>query len=129
MGVPYYVDKGFEKVYHGAALDELEKSIESDYIEHLQNGCWKEKQQSKRAWSVSAPLQQGGGAVVRAVVVGRAHSEGNTFPSGSNFLKKTKTNQRQNVFVLDRVGLGQPGAAVPRRAAEAEGRVDEAGPL
>lgn len=47
MGVPYYVDKGFEKVYRGAALDELEKTIESDYIEHLQNGCWKEKQQSK----------------------------------------------------------------------------------
>lgn len=45
MGVPYYVDKGFEKVYRGASLDELEKTIESDYIEHLQNGCWKEKQQ------------------------------------------------------------------------------------
>lgn len=51
MGVPYYVDKGFEKVYRGATLDELEKTIESDYIEHLQNGCWKEKQQSKTAWS------------------------------------------------------------------------------
>lgn len=49
MGVPYYVDKGFEKEYRGAALDELEKTIESDYIEHLQNSCWKEKQQSKRA--------------------------------------------------------------------------------
>lgn len=49
MGVPYYVDKRFEKEYHGAALDELEKAIESDYIEHLQNSCWKEKQQSKRA--------------------------------------------------------------------------------
>lgn len=45
MGVPYYVDKRFEKEYHGAALDELEKSIESDYIEYLQNSCWKEKQQ------------------------------------------------------------------------------------
>lgn len=49
MGVPYYVDKRFEKEYHGAALDELEKSIESDYIEYLQNSCWKEKQQSKEA--------------------------------------------------------------------------------
>lgn len=47
MGVPYYVDKRFEKEYHGAALDELEKTIESDYIEYLQNSCWKEKQQSK----------------------------------------------------------------------------------
>lgn len=49
MGVPYYVDKSFEKEYRGAALDELEKTIESDYIEHLQSSCWKEKQQSKRA--------------------------------------------------------------------------------
>ncbi|XP_026878473.2 dnaJ homolog subfamily C member 18 isoform X1 [Electrophorus electricus] len=45
MGIPYYVDKGFEKEYHGVALDELEKTIESEYIEHLQNSCWKEKQQ------------------------------------------------------------------------------------
>uniref|UniRef100_A0A3P9LXK8 DnaJ (Hsp40) homolog, subfamily C, member 18 n=1 Tax=Oryzias latipes TaxID=8090 RepID=A0A3P9LXK8_ORYLA len=45
MGVPYYVDKSFEKEYRGSALEELEKSIESDYIEHLQNSCWKEKQQ------------------------------------------------------------------------------------
>ncbi|XP_068600554.1 dnaJ homolog subfamily C member 18 [Brachionichthys hirsutus] len=45
MGVPYYVDKRFEKEYRGAALDELEKTIESDYIEYLQNSCWKEKQQ------------------------------------------------------------------------------------
>lgn len=47
MGVQYYVDKSFEKEYHGAALDELEKTIESDYIDHLQSNCWKEKQQSK----------------------------------------------------------------------------------
>lgn len=45
MGVPYYVDKSFEKEYRGSALDELEKTIESDYIEHLQSSCWKEKQQ------------------------------------------------------------------------------------
>uniref|UniRef100_A0A3Q2PM61 DnaJ (Hsp40) homolog, subfamily C, member 18 n=1 Tax=Fundulus heteroclitus TaxID=8078 RepID=A0A3Q2PM61_FUNHE len=45
MGVPYYVDKGFQKEYRGAALEELEKTIESDYIEHLQSSCWKEKQQ------------------------------------------------------------------------------------
>ncbi len=46
MGVPYYVDKSFEKEYRGAALDELEKTIEDDYIDHLQSSCWKEKQQS-----------------------------------------------------------------------------------
>lgn len=45
MGVPYYVDKSFEKEYRGAALDELEKTIETDYIDHLQSSCWKEKQQ------------------------------------------------------------------------------------
>ncbi|XP_066502584.1 dnaJ homolog subfamily C member 18 [Hoplias malabaricus] len=45
MGVPYYVDKSFEKEYHGTALNELEKTIESDYIDHLQSSCWKEKQQ------------------------------------------------------------------------------------
>ncbi|XP_016348623.1 dnaJ homolog subfamily C member 18 [Sinocyclocheilus anshuiensis] len=45
MGVPYYVDKSFEKEYSGAALDELEKTIENDYIDHLQSSCWKEKQQ------------------------------------------------------------------------------------
>ncbi|KAL7844411.1 hypothetical protein SRHO_G00229500 [Serrasalmus rhombeus] len=45
MGVPYYVDKSFEKEYRGAALDELEKTIESDYIDYLQSSCWKEKQQ------------------------------------------------------------------------------------
>ncbi|XP_016334037.1 dnaJ homolog subfamily C member 18-like [Sinocyclocheilus anshuiensis] len=45
MGVPYYVDKGFENEYRGAALEELEKTIESDYIDHLQSSCWKEKQQ------------------------------------------------------------------------------------
>ncbi|XP_064837059.1 dnaJ homolog subfamily C member 18-like isoform X1 [Oncorhynchus masou masou] len=45
MGVPYYVDKGFQKEYRGESLEELEKTIESDYIEHLQSSCWKEKQQ------------------------------------------------------------------------------------
>lgn len=34
MGVPYYVDKGFGKEYSGAALDELEKTIESDIHRH-----------------------------------------------------------------------------------------------
>ncbi|XP_029925206.1 dnaJ homolog subfamily C member 18 [Myripristis murdjan] len=45
MGVPYYVDKSFQKEYRGTTLEELEKTIESDYIEHLQCSCWKEKQQ------------------------------------------------------------------------------------
>ncbi|XP_039630756.1 dnaJ homolog subfamily C member 18 [Polypterus senegalus] len=45
LGVPYYVEKGFEKEYKGDALQELEKSIETDYIDYLQTSCWKEKQQ------------------------------------------------------------------------------------
>ncbi|KAL4659855.1 hypothetical protein GN956_G1042 [Arapaima gigas] len=45
MGVTYYVNKGFQKEYKGASLIELEKSVESDYIDHLQSSCWKEKQQ------------------------------------------------------------------------------------
>lgn len=45
MGVPYYVDKTFHKEYRGAALDELEKTIETDYIDHLQTSCMREKQQ------------------------------------------------------------------------------------
>lgn len=104
MGVPYYVDKGFEKVYRGAALDELEKTIESDYIEHLQNGCWKEKQQSK--WRRSGWY-----------ILDRSNKS----------VKPKRCNG--HCVVLDRVGLGQLGAAVPRRAAQAEGRVHEAGPL
>ncbi|KAJ8405439.1 hypothetical protein AAFF_G00319120 [Aldrovandia affinis] len=45
LGVPYYVDKGFQREYKGVALRELEKSVESDYIDHLQSSCWKEKKQ------------------------------------------------------------------------------------
>lgn len=47
LGVPYYVDKGFEKEYQGASLRELESTIETDYIDYLQTSCWKDKQQSK----------------------------------------------------------------------------------
>ena len=63
MGVPYYVDKSFEKEYRGESLDELEKTIESDYIDHLQTSCWKEKQQStsgahaRRGGTAHAPFQ------------------------------------------------------------------------
>lgn len=59
MGVPYYVDKSFEKEYRGAALEDLEKTIESDYIEHLQSRCWKEKQQSK--WTARFQPSNSGG--------------------------------------------------------------------
>ncbi|MGH0149588.1 UNVERIFIED_CONTAM: hypothetical protein FKN15_044727 [Acipenser sinensis] len=45
LGVPYYVDKGFEKEYQGASLRDLESTIETDYIDYLQTSCWKDKQQ------------------------------------------------------------------------------------
>lgn len=45
LQVPYFVDKNFDKVYRGASLRELEKTIEKDYIDYIQTSCWKEKQQ------------------------------------------------------------------------------------
>lgn len=59
--MPYYVDKNFEKNYQGAELQELEKTVEKDYIDYIQTSCWKEKQQSKlflsqgcfRGWRVA----------------------------------------------------------------------------
>uniref|UniRef100_K9IJS3 Putative chaperone protein dnaj n=1 Tax=Desmodus rotundus TaxID=9430 RepID=K9IJS3_DESRO len=45
LQVPYFVDKNFDKVYRGASLHELEKTIEKDYIDYIQTSCWKEKQQ------------------------------------------------------------------------------------
>uniref|UniRef100_A0A8C7E9M9 DnaJ heat shock protein family (Hsp40) member C18 n=1 Tax=Nothoprocta perdicaria TaxID=30464 RepID=A0A8C7E9M9_NOTPE len=45
LQVPYYVDKNFEKIYQGLELQELEKTVEKDYIEYIQTSCWKEKQQ------------------------------------------------------------------------------------
>uniref|UniRef100_UPI00398F8D15 dnaJ homolog subfamily C member 18 n=1 Tax=Pristiophorus japonicus TaxID=55135 RepID=UPI00398F8D15 len=43
--VTYFVDKGFEKEYQGIPLQNVENNVENDYIDHLQNSCWKEKQQ------------------------------------------------------------------------------------
>uniref|UniRef100_A0A8C4J4L6 DnaJ heat shock protein family (Hsp40) member C18 n=1 Tax=Dromaius novaehollandiae TaxID=8790 RepID=A0A8C4J4L6_DRONO len=45
LQVPYYVDKNFEKNYQGVELQELEKTVEKDYIDYIQTSCWKEKQQ------------------------------------------------------------------------------------
>ncbi|XP_075397753.1 dnaJ homolog subfamily C member 18 isoform X2 [Tenrec ecaudatus] len=45
LQVPYFVDKNFDKAYRGAALRDLEKTIEKDYIDYIQTSCWKEKQQ------------------------------------------------------------------------------------
>ncbi|XP_007904446.1 dnaJ homolog subfamily C member 18 isoform X2 [Callorhinchus milii] len=43
LKVTYFVDKGFEKEYQNSALQNVEQNVESDYIDHLQNSCWKEK--------------------------------------------------------------------------------------
>ncbi|XP_075298090.1 dnaJ homolog subfamily C member 18 isoform X2 [Opisthocomus hoazin] len=51
LHVPYYVDKSFEKNYQGAELQELEKTIEKDYIDYIQTSCWKEKQQTETSLS------------------------------------------------------------------------------
>ncbi|XP_028909290.1 dnaJ homolog subfamily C member 18 isoform X1 [Ornithorhynchus anatinus] len=45
LQVPYFVNKHFEKAYEGASLHDLEKTVEKDYIDHVQTSCWKEKQQ------------------------------------------------------------------------------------
>uniref|UniRef100_A0A493T2Q0 DUF1977 domain-containing protein n=1 Tax=Anas platyrhynchos platyrhynchos TaxID=8840 RepID=A0A493T2Q0_ANAPP len=54
LQVPYYVDKNFEKNYQGAELQELEKTVEKDYIDYIQTSCWKEKQQSKLYFLLSS---------------------------------------------------------------------------
>uniref|UniRef100_G1KSN8 J domain-containing protein n=1 Tax=Anolis carolinensis TaxID=28377 RepID=G1KSN8_ANOCA len=45
LQVPYYVDKNFEQNYNGEELEELERQIEKEYIDHIQTSCRKEKQQ------------------------------------------------------------------------------------
>uniref|UniRef100_A0A8D0DLW6 DnaJ heat shock protein family (Hsp40) member C18 n=1 Tax=Salvator merianae TaxID=96440 RepID=A0A8D0DLW6_SALMN len=45
LQVPYYVDKNFENNYNGEELQDLEKHIEKEYIDHIQTSCRKEKQQ------------------------------------------------------------------------------------
>ncbi|XP_069754762.1 dnaJ homolog subfamily C member 18 [Narcine bancroftii] len=45
LKVAYFVDRGFEKEYRGKVLQNVESSIEKDYVDYLQKSCWKEKQQ------------------------------------------------------------------------------------
>ncbi|XP_048459923.1 dnaJ homolog subfamily C member 18 [Rhincodon typus] len=56
--IEYFVDKRFEEDYQGIALQKMENNVEKDYIDHLQNSCWKEKQQSKNAFNILS-LQKG----------------------------------------------------------------------
>ncbi|KAM4749577.1 dnaJ homolog subfamily C member 18-like [Rhinophrynus dorsalis] len=45
LGVLYFVHQDFHTRYKGQALEELERGVEKEYVEHTQAECWKEKQQ------------------------------------------------------------------------------------
>lgn len=47
LKVPYFVGEQFSKEWSGANLQNLERSVEEDYISNLRNNCWKEKQQKE----------------------------------------------------------------------------------
>lgn len=47
LKVPYFVGEQFSKDWNGANLQNLERSVEEDYISNLRNNCWKEKQQKE----------------------------------------------------------------------------------
>lgn len=44
----YYVTRDFKSEYKAAALQQIEKSVEEDYVSNVRNNCWKERQTSKR---------------------------------------------------------------------------------
>lgn len=43
----YYVTRDFKFEYKGAALQQIEKNVEEDYVSNVRNNCWKERQTSK----------------------------------------------------------------------------------
>ncbi|KAE8620545.1 hypothetical protein XENTR_v10010319 [Xenopus tropicalis] len=45
LGIIYFVRQDFGSRYQGKALEELERTVEKEYVEHAQAECWKEKQQ------------------------------------------------------------------------------------
>nr|XP_020447535.1 dnaJ homolog subfamily B member 14 [Monopterus albus] len=44
LHVDYYVTKDFKSEYKGAALQQIEKNVEEDYVSNIRNNCWKERQ-------------------------------------------------------------------------------------
>ncbi|XP_076004227.1 dnaJ homolog subfamily B member 14 [Genypterus blacodes] len=44
LRVDYYVGKGFKSEHKGAALQQIEKNVEEDYVSNVRNNCWKERQ-------------------------------------------------------------------------------------
>ncbi|MEE6460594.1 hypothetical protein FKM82_001025 [Ascaphus truei] len=52
LGIAYYVNKDFQSEYTGLLLQKVEKNIEEDYVANVRNNCWRERQQSKRLYTV-----------------------------------------------------------------------------
>ncbi|XP_033840912.1 dnaJ homolog subfamily B member 14 [Periophthalmus magnuspinnatus] len=44
LHVDYYVTKEFKSDFKGSALQQIEKSVEEDYVSNVRNNCWKERQ-------------------------------------------------------------------------------------
>ncbi|XP_019717722.1 dnaJ homolog subfamily B member 14 [Hippocampus comes] len=44
LHVDYYVTRDFKSEYKAAALQQIEKSVEGDYVSNVRNNCWKERQ-------------------------------------------------------------------------------------
>uniref|UniRef100_UPI003F7C982E dnaJ homolog subfamily B member 12b n=1 Tax=Danio rerio TaxID=7955 RepID=UPI003F7C982E len=47
LGVAYFVTERFSQEFSGVSLQQVERSVEDDYISNLRNNCWKEKQQKE----------------------------------------------------------------------------------
>ncbi|XP_061766009.1 dnaJ homolog subfamily B member 12a [Nerophis ophidion] len=47
LKVPFYVSDSFNEKFTGNNLENVERSVEEDYISNLRNNCWKEKQQKE----------------------------------------------------------------------------------
>ncbi|XP_059197603.1 dnaJ homolog subfamily B member 14 [Centropristis striata] len=44
LHVDYYVNRDFKSEFKGSALQQIEKSVEDDYVSNVRNNCWKERQ-------------------------------------------------------------------------------------
>ncbi|XP_061536361.1 dnaJ homolog subfamily B member 14 [Phycodurus eques] len=44
LHVDYYVTRDFKSEYKAAALHQIEKNVEEDYVSNVRNNCWKERQ-------------------------------------------------------------------------------------
>ncbi|KAF7660426.1 hypothetical protein LDENG_00281970 [Lucifuga dentata] len=44
LHVDYYVTRDFKSEHKGAALQQIEKNVEEDYVSNVRNNCWKERQ-------------------------------------------------------------------------------------